>query len=440
MKLKMPFSVNLHKLFSNKKFNITLSLVLSFAVWLVVMINQNPVRDQTFNDVAASISVENTVLNDLGLGIVSDVSTQKFSVTISGPNYIVSAVKPDDFILTASVTDVNAAGTYTLNIVGAHNSSKSGYTFSSITPSTIDVTFDYIDTMEFTLVPKIIGVKAADGLVADTPVIASTDNSTITIKGPRSIMDTITSVGAVATVNDTLSATSGYDADIIVYGENDKIIYRYGADNRIYDANNNVLETSPLTLSFTNVKITQPILKKATLRVKTVFSNLPDGISADSIVRSVDHNTVSVIGTPDVIDKISEISLSAIDIRNVSTTSNSFEVSAVLPDGVKLIDNIDVFTVTIDTSGYAEKTFTVSELKFSGLNSSVSVKSSDRIRNVKICGPASVVNSMSASDVYAAIDLTDKSAGEYTVGAVIKSNTYNQFWQIGTYNTTVKLG
>lgn len=439
MKLKMPFSVNLHKLFSNKKFNITLSLVLSFAVWLVVMINQNPVRDQTFNDVAASISVENTVLNDLGLGIVSDVSTQKFSVTISGPNYIVSAVKPDDFILTASVTDVNAAGTYTLNIVGAHNSSKSGYTFSSITPSTIDVTFDYIDTMEFTLVPKIIGVKAADGLVADTPVIASTDNSTITIKGPRSIMDTITSVGAVATVNDTLSATSGYDADIIVYGENDKIIYRYGADNRIYDANNNVLETSPLTLSFTNVKITQPILKKATLRVKTVFSNLPDGISADSIVRSVDHNTVSVIGTPDVIDKISEISLSAIDIRNVSTTSNSFEVSAVLPDGVKLIDNIDVFTVTIDTSGYAEKTFTVSELKFSGLNSSVSVKSSDRIRNVKICGPASVVNSMSASDVYAAIDLTDKSAGEYTVGAVIKSNTYNQFWQIGTYNTTVKL-
>lgn len=440
MKLKMPFSVNLHKLFSNKKFNITLSLVLSFAVWLVVMINQNPVRDQTFNDVAASISVENTVLNDLGLGIVSDVSTQKFSVTISGPNYIVSAVKPDDFILTASVTDVNAAGTYTLNIVGAHNSSKSGYTFSSITPSTIDVTFDYIDTMEFTLVPKIIGVKAADGLVADTPVIASTDNSTITIKGPRSIMDTITSVGAVATVNDTLSATSGYDADIIVYGENDKIIYRYGADNRIYDANNNVLETSPLTLSFTNVKITQPILKKATLRVKTVFSNLPDGISADSIVRSVDHNTVSVIGTPDVIDKISEISLSAIDIRNVSTTSNSFKVSAVLPDGVKLIDNIDVFTVTIDTSGYAEKTFTVSELKFSGLNSSVSVKSSDRIRNVKICGPASVVNSMSASDVYAAIDLTDKSAGEYTVGAVIKSNTYNQFWQIGTYNTTVKLG
>lgn len=440
MKLKMPFSVNLHKLFSNKKFNITLSLLLSFAVWLVVMINQNPVRDQTFNDVAASISVENTVLNDLGLGIVSDVSTQKFSVTISGPNYIVSAVKPDDFILTASVTDVNAAGTYTLNIVGAHNSSKSGYTFSSITPSTIDVTFDYIDTMEFTLVPKIIGVKAADGLVADTPVIASTDNSTITIKGPRSIMDTITSVGAVATVNDTLSATSGYDADIIVYGENDKIIYRYGADNRIYDANNNVLETSPLTLSFTNVKITQPILKKATLRVKTVFSNLPDGISADSIVRSVDHNTVSVIGTPDVIDKISEISLSAIDIRNVSTTSNSFEVSAVLPDGVKLIDNIDVFTVTIDTSGYAEKTFTVSELKFSGLNSSVSVKSSDRIRNVKICGPASVVNSMSASDVYAAIDLTDKSAGEYTVGAVIKSNTYNQFWQIGTYNTTVKLG
>lgn len=440
MKLKLPFSINLRKLFSNKKFNVILSLLLSFIIWLVVMINQNPVRSQTFTDVTASISVENTVLNDLGLGIVSDVSSQKFSVTISGPNYIVSAVKPEDFLLTASVTDISSAGTYTLNIVGARNSSKSGYTFASITPSTIDVMFDYIDTKEFTVVPKIVGVKASDGLVADTPVIASNDNSTITIKGPRSIMDTITSVGAVATINQTLGVTTSYDADIVIYGENDKIIYRYGADQRIYDADNNPIESTPLTLGFTTAKVTQPIMKKATLKVKSVFSNLPEGITADSISRTVDHTSVSVIGTPDVIDKLSEISLSAIDIRNVSTTSNSFEVSAVLPDGVKLIDNIEFFTVTVDTSKYIEKTFNVNELKFTGLSSSVSVKSSAKIKNVKLCGPASVINAITAEELYASIDLSDKTAGEYTVDAVIKSKSHNQFWQVGTYSTTVKLG
>ena len=73
-------------------------------------------------------------------------------------------------MLSASVVDINSAGTYTLDVVGTSNSSKSGYTFTTISPNTIDVTFDYIDTKEFTLIPKLIGVSAAEGLVAETPL------------------------------------------------------------------------------------------------------------------------------------------------------------------------------------------------------------------------------------------------------------------------------
>lgn len=437
MKKAVPIDVFLRKLLYNKRFTIPLSVILSFAIWLVAMINRNPVREQVFTDVTANISIENTAASEMGLGIVSDVSRQKFTVTVSGPNYIVSSLKAEDFLLSASVTDINSAGTFSLKIEGTRNSGKSGYKFVSINPSVIDVTFDYIDTKEFTVVPKLIGVGAADGLVAETPVVSSAEQSSVTIKGPRGIIEKIASVGALAEVNKTLSTTQSYDAGLVLYDGDGNIIYRYYQDGKIVDGSDNAVESNNLVLSFASVKVTQPISKKAVVNVAVSFSNLPSGITADMLNYSVDHSTVTVIGTPDIIDSMTSASLSAIDFRNVSSTSSSFEVSATLPDGVKLLDNIDYFTVTVDTSDFKEVVLNVNDIRIQGLEQSLTAKKESSIRNVKICGPSAVVSKLKSRDFYAVLNLLDKSAGEHTVEADIKSDTYNNVWQVGSYSTTV---
>lgn len=439
MKLTFPNKLNIGRLLDNKKFTATLACILSFSIWLIVMINRNPVRDQVFTDITATVSIENTVASELGLGIISDVASQKFTVTLSGPNYIVSSLKSEDFLLSASVADVNASGTYTLDVLGTMNSTKTGYTFKNISPATIDVTFDYIDVKEFTVAPKLIGVGAAEGLIADTPAVSDANQSTITVKGPRSVMERIATVGAYSEVNKTLGATQSYDCEIVLYDENDKIIYRYTADGKVYDASENLIESTYLTLSFTNVKVTQPISKKAEVRVKPSFTGLPSGIKSEDIKWNIDHSVISVVGTPDIVSSMKELTLPAVDFRGVSPTSNSFEVSATLPDGVKILDSIDFFTVTIDTTGYAEKTFNISEIKCVGLDSSLNAKTSNRIRNVKICGPADVIAQITAADLYAVLDLTDKSAGEHTIEATIKSDKFNNIWQVGAYSTTVTI-
>lgn len=439
MKMKLPIQLSLRRLLYNKKFTIILSCIFSFIIWLVVMINRNPVREQVFTDITATVSIENTVASEMGLGIVSDVVSQKFTVTVSGPNYIVSSLKSEDFLLSASVTDVNASGTYTLDVLGTRNSTKSGYTFTSISPSTIDVTFDYIDVKEFTVVPKLIGVSAEEGLVAETPIVSNSEQSTITVKGPRNLIQRIDSVGSYAEVNKTLSSTQSYDSEIVLYDSNGKIIYRYGADGKIYDASENIVENSYLTTSFTTVKVSQPISKKATVKVIPSFSGVPSGISAESISWSVNHPTVLIIGTPDVVSKLTEITLPAIDFKGLSSTSNSFEVSPTLPDGVRILDSIEFFTVTVDTSGYTERIFNISEIKQTGLSASLNAKTESRIRNVKICGPEDVIAELKASDLYAMVDLTDKSEGEHTVEAIIKSDKYNTIWQVGAYSTTVTI-
>ncbi len=437
MKNKIFSGAYLRKLFDNKKFTITFSIILSITIWFLATVNRNPVRNQTFNNMKVGVSIEGTVVQEMGLGIVSDFSSQNFSVTVNGPNYIVSSLKAEDLVLTASVTNVNTAGKYSLTVEGYSNSKKTGYNIVSIEPSTVDVTFDYIDTKEFTVVPQLIGVSAKQGLVAETPVVSNSEESSVTIKGPRSVINSIDSVVASASVNKTLSSTQTYDTDLTLYDDEGKVIYAYKIDGKVYNAAGNEVKNNYLTLSKTSVKVTQPISKKATLPVKVVFSNIPSGLSMSDISFTLDHDTVDVIGTPEVIEKMTEITLSTIDFRAVSNTSNSFEVSPVLPDGAKIMDNIEIFIVKIDTSGYVSRTFNVSDIRFTDVQSGLTAKSSASVRNVKICGPRKIVNSLSASDLYAQASLEDKSTGEYTVNLTIKAEKHNNIWQVGEYTTTV---
>ena len=111
------------------------------------------------------------------------------------------------------------------------------YNIVSITPSTVNLYFDYVDTKEFTITAKADGAAATEGLVAETPVVSGTENDTITIKGPRTVMNKIDSVVAYAAVNKTLSESATYDAEI-----------------QLFDEDGNAIDKTNLTLSESAVR------------------------------------------------------------------------------------------------------------------------------------------------------------------------------------------
>ncbi|MBR4761612.1 MAG: hypothetical protein IK086_03150 [Clostridia bacterium] len=439
MKLKLPFKTSITRIFANNKFVVAFSLILSFVIWLSVVINENPVRERVFTNVKINVSVENTTPSSLGLGIISNVTSKNFVVTVSGPNYIVSSLSEDDFVLSADVSEITSPGTYPLTVYCNRSSSKSGYDFKSVSPATIDVKFDYIDSKEFTIIPKLIGVSAASGLVAETPVVANSEQSTITVKGPRETVEKIGYVESYAEVNKTLSSTETFTSYVALYTEDDKVIYKYLSDGTVVNGSGKTIANTYLTLSYTSLKVTQPISKKAYLAVKPTFVNVPDGITADSIKYTVDQKKANVIGPPAVVGEMSSITLAPIDFRNVSSTSNSFDVTPTLKDGVKLLDSIDHFTVTLDMSEYTEKSFVVSKTVYEGVDSSMKASSSP-LFNVKICGPKNIISSLKSTDLYAVADLSDKTTtGDFSVNVTVKSDKYNTVWQVGNYPVTVTL-
>lgn len=412
------------KLFYNKRFALAFSLVFAFIFWLVIAIEQNPERDRTFNNVPITVNSQGSAMESLGINIIDDISDKKVSVTVYGPNYIVSALRPDDIIVTASVSNVTGPGTYDLKLSAHQNGNEDGYRFVSVSPSNLKVYCDFVDTKEFPVTAKADGVSVAvdSNLLREDPIISDAENSVITIKGPRSVMNKISSVVAVAQEKEALEATKMFDANI-----------------ELFDEEGNKIDKTNLSLSLETVSIMVPISKKAELNIVPTFKNSTNQDIQNVLRYNLSVNKVTVIGPPATIESMTEVQLEAIDLRELTRTNNSFMRKLVLPDGVKLQDNIDSVTVDVITSSLEEKTLNISNIKFENLSEDLNITDYSTIKNVKICGPSADVRRIYASDLVAVTDLAEKPAGEYIVEVKIISDKYPNVWQIGSYTVSVTI-
>jgi YbbR domain-containing protein len=418
---KIASYFSLRRALYNKKFCILLSIILAFSFWLLIVTKENPIIRRSFPEMTVNINLENTIASENGMSLIGDISEQKFTVIARGPTYLVSALKAEDFNVYASAASVDAPGKYKLDVTAAPVSQNSGFEILSVTPSTVKVTFDYIDTKEFTVKAIAEGVTAKEGLIAENAVVSGGETDTITITGPRTVINQITSVVAYTKVDKTLNVSETFDADIKLYNEKEK-----------------ELPLDNLTLSQTKAKVTVPISKKKTVPVEVSFLDLPKGFKKSSLDYTVDFKEVTIIGKPEDVEKTEKIYLSDIEISRITRQTNSFDVSAKLPDGVRLLDNIEHFTVKFNTSGYIERTVDVSKFEFTNLDKSTSAKCS-KINNVKLFGPRRAINNLKSKNVYALVNLANKKKGEHTVPVLICFKEDDNVWAIGTYDTTVTI-
>lgn len=414
--------LHLSKLFYNKKFLVAFSAVLAVILWLVIYINENPMRETTINNVPISISLKNSVVEELGLDIVGSLD-QTVSVTVSGPNYVVSSVTADDILVNVSISNVNTAGSYKLELVAAKNSGKSGYTILGVSPSSVEVDFDYYETKIYTVEPIAIGASAVDlpGYEAKSAQVTNVAQSTLEVKGPKSVVEKIAKVQAVCEVNAVLDKTTSYDATL-----------------KFLDEDGNAVDSTYLTYPEEKYSITVPIYKKVTLPIVPAFTNTPEGYLG-SVPCTLSETTVTVEGAPEMIDTLTEIKLKPIDFSSITTTQTSFEAALDLPSAIKCADNLETVTVKLSLGQLRERTFNVGEISGTALSDGLTA-TFDTLKNVKICGNRTTVNRLSSTDLYAVADLsTITASGTYTVPVQIKCKSSNGVWAIGSYNVTVKV-
>lgn len=322
------------KLFSSNRFSVIFALVVAFIFWLVITIDQTEVISKTFANISININTEGSFAGNMGLQVISIDQEKNATVTAYGPNSAVSSLEVSDILVTADLSEVTGAGTYSITLDVQPISNQSGVTFD-VSPKTVNVSFDYVDTIEFDVVPKADGITLQSNLNTNLfigePVINTADYSKISVSGARANIKLLSKIEAVVSEVEAIGESKTYNADLI-----------------LYDADGKQLDKSLYVLPTESVKVTVPVYKERTVTVAPVFSNEPTAGAGKQLLKNISLSKVTVYGLPETVDDLENIKLTVIDYREIAAGKNSFTVKLILPDGIYTKTEIGNITVTFN--------------------------------------------------------------------------------------------
>lgn len=405
-------------LFENKRFVQVFSLVCAIVAWFLVIFFVSPETDETIYDVPVNVVLYDTAAERMGLQIV-DGTDQTVSVKVHGNRRRISGLTADDVSLTASLSSVTGAGVFELPVIG---SKVSGVDFEivGISPATISVKFDRLVTKSFEVELDLEGVNVADGYMREEAVVSPLE---VTVTGPQEDVDKIAGCRVSLALEDTLTQT------LIVREQ--KI--------RLMDEDGGEIENDALSLDAETASVTVPVLQVMELPVRLSFINMPEYLAESSLKYTLSNTSILVAGPTSLVSGYTQISIGYVDVKNMTPTSSYlFDVN--LPTGFVNMENIKSISVKFEMDDYISKTFDVSDIRIVNqpANYDVSVTTKE-IDSVTVYGPRAVLESMTANDLVAEVDMSGQSIslGQYRRPASIYIPAKDKVWASGEYTVMI---
>ena len=165
-------------------------------------------------------------------------------------------------------------------------------------------------------------------------------------------------------------------------------------------------------------------------RVKLTVNLLSGGgATAEQAKCEISPSTITVVGSKEELEGLTEISLGSIDLSQVVDTA-TISKPIVLSPTLENADGVTEAQVTVSVEGLATKTFTVTNIETVNQPGSYQVDVVTQERVVVIRG----------SQIRIVADLSDVTAtGTYPVAATVYLNASDEVGPVGTYTINVNV-
>ena len=424
--------------FYNKKFLVTLSVICSVLIWATLAINISPVESKTVSSVPITINVD-TIKENFGLDFVEIISPESFrklelDVKVSGRKYMLTQLTADDFSAVASANkSISKPGSYDFTLLVTCKNPMLDVKIEQNSQQ-IYVKFDRFVEKEFTVSNvKAVGatIPPDSNLTMGTPY---TNVSTVSVYGPETEVNQIDSVIVSADINKELTDGETFDGTIVFLNENGDQLHL----NHL-TVGTDVTET---------VSVTIPIRTSKEFKIGVTFKNAPTNFDASKLPIVISPSTLTLSGSPDAINNLKETyNAGEIDISKLRKGTNTYNFDLSLSTGLEPVQKVELIKVDIDLSKYKVESFDVnsSQSKFDIINYTgtrkVSFKTKN-IDNIRIIGPAYVVEMLKESDIVIEADMKgmETVTGKCTVNALISVKNRSNCWAIGSYQVDVNIG
>ena len=407
-------------IFDNKTFLVVLSVVMAFFAWLFVALDSNDTKGKTISGVSIDMEEVDESIGKLGLSTISS-EQPKVSVRVEGVIYDIGNLTADDIRVYPDISKVTTAGMHTIELKGEVVDGSKDITIEEISPSSIQIKFDSLQTKTLEIKAKLSGYSApADNyLIRDVSV----SPSSVAITGPAEDIARISQCVVEKDIDQEL--TSSYTETLPL---------------KFLDADGNELDLKYVVSDVTEARVTIPILKKKVVPVTLDFINVPDGFPVDELDFTISNEEIEVAGPPEAIDSYASILLGQIDIKSLDLNkTESFEVK--LPTGFVNTQNIQNVLVQFNSEGMIKKSFNVSNIVVQNVPLNYEAQATTQeITNVEIVGPQEIVESLVAGDIVATVDLQASSSitsGQVELPVTISVPKKGLVWAVGDYKAIV---
>ena len=259
--------------------------------------------------------------------------------------------------------------------------------------SAVRLSIENRDTKTINVNTEVTG-KPADGYA----LVKQTLNPTsIKVTGPSSIIDTIDHAGI------TFDVTGATDE---VHGD---------ADIHLYDEEENEIKEVSIDLSQSSVSYTAQVVRIKTVAVEAGYSGTPkDGYTISSV--TLNQNYVQVYGDENALNNLEKIVIPSNNI-NVDELDKDriykFSLENYIDKSLHILKNSRVeVTVKVGTTTTKSITLNTSDIRVSGLDTSMTYGFADKTYNIEIEGNTDLVSTIDTSKISVSADLsTYKSSG-----------------------------
>ena len=402
-----------------KTLQIILSLVIAFFVWMAAMLAA-PEITKHIKDVPITVDIPTSAM----LEVVEGEDT-KVSLVLDGKQFEIGNYGPENVRVIADASAITEPGTYEVPLIVSDNGTRS-YSVTSISPSTVSLTFEARTKKLLQIQPSITGLTTPDNYIAPENEI-TLDPSAVEISGAESFISRVER--AVIEVNFTREVSS-------TQSQNSKIVY--------YDENGNRLETEDISYfhqDVSSVAITIPVKRVATLPLSVSFLNVPENFPEEELSYSLSVDSITVAAEDSVLRNHSSLVLGYIDFKQMNLlTSSQMDFTVQLPDGFTDMDDIEVVTVSFDADDLASTNLSLKNFQIVNIPDGYTATVNDESLRVHVIGRKSIISGISAGDFVVKVDLSDINlrSGKYEIPVSIYAPTKGFVWAVGEYSVTVQ--
>lgn len=396
---------------------VLLSIFLALMFWLYIRAEKDPVEDAWIRNIPIQLT-GSSVLASKGL-TVAGLSSDKVSATIQAPASVLSEMSRRNITAAVDVSRIDEAGEHTLsyNIVLPTNVNTDGVVIQEKEPETITVTVEKLYTSTLPIEFRFEG-SVAKGYQAGTPTI---DPVNITISGA---VEQVNRVARAVVVLEAKDLKEQYTGDLPI---------------RLLDSSGDELKDLEVELSSETAYIVYPIVvvKEIPLTVNVIAGGgaTQENISEPLIVPS----KITVAGTQEDIEHLTEISLGSIDLSKVVGTSN-FTFTIDLDPSLENVTGITEAKVTVTVSGLETRSFEVGNIKLQNIPRGYSAKADTEAKTVYVRGTADELAMIDSSQLRIVADLKDVTgSGTYTIPVRVYLDAGTEVGVIGDYSIVVSV-